>query len=125
MEQKIHHNMDQSALLSETYMIQHKADRFVLDFKGMNIQHLDPADQIAVVINHKTVMLDPWKMKEFVESAQDNLKKYEEKFGKIKVPEPIEKERKETKKKKKESGKSKDKTAPAVDTIHHKQSYFG
>ena len=117
--------MDQNALLGETYMIQHKADRFVLDFKGMNIQHLDPADQIAVVINHKTVMLDPWKMKEFVESAQDNLKKYEEKFGKIKVPEFIEKERKDTKKKKKESGKSKSKDDSVVDTIRQRQSYVG
>lgn len=113
--------MDQNALLSETYMIQHKADRFVLDFKGMNIQHMDPANQLAIVINHKTVLMDPWKMKEFVESAQDNLKRYEDKFGKIKRPSFIEKELKEGNKKIKRDKKAKEKTSEES----QKQSYFG
>ncbi len=119
MEQKIHHNIDQNALLSESYMIQHKADRFMLDFKGMNVQHMDPANQLAIVVNHKAVMMDPWKMKEFVENAQENIKKYEKIHGKIKVPDFVEKEIKNTKKTSKAS----------KDTTHSKevvpkQSYF-
>lgn len=105
MEQKIHHNLDNSPVLSESYMIQHKVDRFLLDFKGITMQHMDPTENVTIVVNHKAVLMDPWKMKEFIESAQANIKKYEEIYGKIARPTQIEKEikRKQKKEPKKKS----------------------
>lgn len=63
----------------------HTKEEFILDF-----MNLVPPQGIAV----SRVFLSPGHMKRIVSALQDNLKKYEEQFGKIEVAQPPKNEQK-------------------------------
>ncbi len=109
MEQKkempLIQNLDNYPLLSNHHTIVHHPDKFIIDFKGLYPQ-FTPDNQPQMVVTHKVVVLEPYAAKEFVEGLSKNIKKYEEKFGKIKEPDAIKKAKKEQKKAgKKKKGK--------------------
>ncbi|KYK25355.1 hypothetical protein AYK26_06270 [Euryarchaeota archaeon SM23-78] len=90
-------NLDNNPLLSNQHAIVHNPDKFIIDFKGLYPQ-FTPDNKPQMVLTHKVVVLEPYVAKEFVKSLSDNIKKYEDKFGKIKEPKAVEKARKESKK---------------------------
>ncbi len=115
-------NLDNSPLLANQYTLSHQAEKFVLDFKGLFPQFTHD-NKPQLIINHKTVLLEPYAAKEFLKTMQDNIKKYEEKFGKIKVPQHVKKARKKTKDRKKSKDKGR-KPAEGVSAAG-RPSYMG
>ena len=76
------------AFFTDNVTVLHNPNKFVIDFT----QTIPKFDNIAgkvqqtFTIKHKTVILDPQFAKIFLNAFQDNVKKYEDKFGKIKLP---------------------------------------
>lgn len=93
---KVVQNFDNHPLMSNQQTISHTAERFIIDFQGVVVQ-FDPNNQPTMLVNHKAVMIDPYKIKGFLDALTENIKKYEEKYGKIKEPEAITKAKKEIK----------------------------
>lgn len=90
-------NFDKDPMNSNQQTVTHNPDKFILDFKNIFPQ-FTPNNDPTLVINHKTILLEPHVLKSFTEILKTNIKKYEEKFGKIKVPESIKTAEKEAKK---------------------------
>lgn len=96
MEQNIPQNIqginhvDENPLHSNVQTVTHGPDKFVLDFIGVYPQ-FTPDSKPVPVASHKTVILDPYTAKEFLNILQDNIKKYEKRFGEIKKPESLKK----------------------------------
>ena len=97
-------NLDNYPLLSNHHTIVHNPEKFIIDFKGIYPQ-FTPNNKPQMVATHKVVLLEPYAAKEFANALNDNIKKYEKKFGKIKEPEAVEKAKKQrtSKGKKKEA----------------------
>ena len=87
-------NFDNNPLLSTQQTISHTPEKFVIDFQAVVMQ-FDPNSNPTMIVNHKVVILDPYRVKPFINALADNLAKYEEKFGAVKEPEAVEKARKE------------------------------
>lgn len=83
-------NFDRLPLTSNNQTVSHGPDKFIIDFKGVYPQFTSGSKPI-LVIDHKTVLLDPWIAKDFANMLLDNIKKYEASFGAIKRPEPVKK----------------------------------
>ncbi|MCP3682573.1 MAG: DUF3467 domain-containing protein [bacterium] len=97
---------------AEEVSVSHSPLRFVLDFKCMT-PRVDMNNQpLRMVVKHNVLMLDPHFAKELVNVLQNNIGKYEKRFGKIEKPEVLKKAAKQVKK-----------GEPVTDTI--KQDYFG
>ena len=113
MEQKkempLIQNLDNFPLLSNQHTVVHQPDKFVIDFKGIYPQ-FTPDQKPQMIAVHKVVLLEPHTAKDFIKTLTENVKKYEAKYGKIKVPAAVEKAQKEGKKKAKSMSKSKSKT---------------
>jgi len=90
-------NLDNNPLLSNQHIIVYHPDKFIIDFKGLYPQ-FTPDNKPQMIVTHKVVILEPYAAKEFVKSLNNNIRKYEEKFGKIKEPESVKKARKEQRK---------------------------
>lgn len=86
-------NFDKNPMLSNHQTIGHQPDKFVLDFKNTHPQ-FSPDAQAAMVVNHRTILLDPHVAKNFLETLKNNIEKFEEQYGKIEIPENIEKAKK-------------------------------
>lgn len=103
-------NIDHSPMLSNQQTVSHQPDRFIIDFKGVFPQ-FTPDNNPQMVINHKVILMDPHVALEFFKTLETNIKRFEEKFGKIKPPKALEiakKDRdKKAKGKKKKSSSSK------------------
>lgn len=95
-DQKINavQNFDNNPILSDHQTISHAPDKFLIDFKGINPQ-FTPDNQPTMIINHKLVLLEPYIAKEFLKILQENIQKFEEKYGEIKIPESIKTAQKE------------------------------
>ncbi|MBD3354391.1 DUF3467 domain-containing protein [Candidatus Woesearchaeota archaeon] len=84
--------------------------QFTLDFRCIT-PRTDPRSQNpSLTLKHNVVMVDPWHAKEIHRVLDNVIKKYEEKFGKIKKPKAVEKHHKEMKKQKKQREKTEEKT---------------
>jgi len=76
------------AFFSDNVTISHNQSKFIVDFS----QTIPSFDNVggdmrqSFIIKHKAVMLDPNFAKIFLDLLQKNIKKYEKKFGKIKLP---------------------------------------
>lgn len=108
-------NLDNFPLMTNQHTIVHQPDKFIIDFKGIYPQ-FTPDNKPQMVAAHKVVLLEPFAAKEFVKTLSENIKKYEDKYGKIKVPSAVEKAKKESRKAGK---KKKGKAEP------HRPSYMG
>lgn len=88
--------VDKTPLMSNEQTVSHMADKFILDFKGVYTQYL-PENQPVVVVNHKTILLDPFFAKGFLKALKTNIERYEEKYGEIKKSNALKKAEKEVK----------------------------
>lgn len=71
---------------AEQVSISHSPIRFVIDFVR-NSPRIDPSGQSTKLLtSHDVVLLDPYLAREFLSVLQDNIGKYEKKFGKIEKP---------------------------------------
>lgn len=85
--QQVINNIDQSPYLSNEQTINHYPDKFIIDFRYLHHQFV--GNEGMVVINHKVIILDPWVIKNLVKTMEDNIQKYESKFGEITKPTAI------------------------------------
>jgi hypothetical protein len=99
-EMNVQQEFDHAPMLSNQQTINHQPDKFTFDFMSIFPQ-FDHSNNPTAVISHKTVVLDPHVAKDFLAILKDNIAKYEEKFGKIKMPDSIKKTQKEVAKKQK------------------------
>lgn len=76
------------AFFSDNVTISHNPNKFIIDFSQTipSFDNLGGNMQQSFIIKHKAVMLDPQFAKIFLDLLQQNIKKYEKKFGKITVP---------------------------------------
>ena len=49
------------------------------------------------MVIHKTIIAEPYHLKEMIDTLNDNLKRYEKEYGKIRVPEAIKRAKKRDK----------------------------
>jgi len=82
-------NVDHSndAFFSNSISVLHSASNFVLDFKQImpRVEAMGDKKETMLVSKHNTIVIDPGLAKNLVEILDDMVKKYEKKFGKIKV----------------------------------------
>ncbi len=89
--------------------------QFILDFKSVTPRiDLRSKDQPNIAIKHNVVMMDPYHCRKMYDMLGRVLKDYENQFGKIKKPKPVEIMEKNAKK----AAKGKPETIEAP-------SYFG
>lgn len=81
-------NLDNSAFFANHFTASHEPDKFLLDFKNVHPE-FTPDNKPVINIIHKVVMMDPFFAKSVLQVLQENIKKYEKKFGKIKKPEAL------------------------------------
>jgi len=83
---------------SDNVTVSHNQSKFIVDF-SQTIPSFDNVGgnmQQSFVIRHKTVILDSQFAKIFFDLLQKNIKKYEKKFGKIKLPKKRKAKKKQT-----------------------------
>lgn len=85
------HHYDEYTLVSNSQVIFHDAERFVFDFQSISPQ-FGPDCVSTPIISHKSVSLAPFRAKSLRSILDSQIKKYEERFGEIKVPEALEKD---------------------------------
>lgn len=107
---------DGSEFLADEVSISHSPIRFILDFKNIT-PRLDIGENAPrMVLRHNIIILDPYFAKDLLRVLQENLDKYEAKYGAIKKPEVLEKAEKQAVK----EGKKTEKTP-----LKKGQNYFG
>jgi len=116
----MNHKLDEQPLLSNAQTVSHAPDRFVIDFKGTYPQFSE-SNSPLILVNHKSVLLDPYMAKEFLRIFEENVKKYEETYGEIKTPETIEK----YKSMEKDALKNSERSVTSTDDSSKKPRYFG
>lgn len=94
-EKRVSVSVDHSnpAFFSDNVTISHNQNKFIVDFSQTipSFDNIGGNMQQSFVIKHNSVMVDPQFAKVFSDILQKNIKKYEKKFGKIKVPKNAEK----------------------------------
>ncbi len=106
--QKIQVNVDpgKETFFSDGVVVSHNQSKFTLDFRQTTprFNQLPGQDEpnMMFALCHNSIMMDPVLVKDFANSLTENIQKYEEKFGEIKIPkqqprkeEPVEEEYKE------------------------------
>ncbi len=95
MVEHMHETKNGDEFLAEQVSVSHSPIRFVLDFVKSTPRIEPGAQNTKMVIGHSVVLIDPYLAKEFVSVLQDNIQKYEKKFGTIEKPEALVKFEKE------------------------------
>src|SRR3989338_6246456 len=72
-------NFDNNPMLSTQQTISHTPEKFVIDFQSVVMQ-FDPNSVPTMIVNHKVVILDPYRIRPFINALTENLARYEEKF---------------------------------------------
>lgn len=81
---------DENPWFSESVSVTHSPDRFLLDFKLINPQ-FNMENKPTFIAIHKVVLIDIYLAKNLLKLLSEQIKKYEDKFGKIEKPEAIKK----------------------------------
>ncbi len=106
---------DGGEFLADEVSVSHSPIRFILDFKNIT-PRLDIGENAPrMVLRHNVMVMDPYFAKDLLRVLQENIDKYEKKYGQIKKPEVLEKAEKQAQK----EGKK------AATQIQKGQSYFG
>jgi len=90
VEKRINVSIDHSdpTFFCDRVVVSHSPTKFILDFtqtsprfdfNGENLQE-------ALVVKHRTIMLDPMVAKDFLSALHENVAKFEKAFKKIEVP---------------------------------------
>jgi len=83
---------DGKVFFADEIGVMHNPLKFFLDFKNITPRvDVRSSEYQQLVLKHNVIVLDPYLVKEFVRVANESLKKYEEKFGKIEIPHALEK----------------------------------
>ena len=94
-EKRVNVSVDHSnpAFFSDNVTISHNQNKFIVDFSQTipSFDNIGGNMQQSFIIKHNSVMIDPQFAKVFSDILQKNIKKYEKKFGKIKIPKDAEK----------------------------------
>jgi hypothetical protein len=89
-EKRINVNVDHGdpVFFSDNVTVSHNQSKFIIDFSQTvpSFDNVAGSMQQSIIIKHKSVMIDPQFAKIFSDLLDKNIKKYEKKFGKIKVP---------------------------------------
>lgn len=91
----VNHGQD---FFAEQVSVSHSPVRFVVDFVRSTPRIDSSSQSTRLFMSHNVVMLDPYLIKEFVSVLNDNIAKYEKKFGRIERPEALRKFEKEAEK---------------------------
>lgn len=88
-KKRINVNIDhsESGFLADYLVVSHNPKKFILDFVQVTPRFDRVGDEMkqALSYKHKTVIVDPETAKGILEILGDNIKKYEERFTKIKT----------------------------------------
>ena len=90
---------DKKPFYSNQQSVSHTFDKFIIDFKNITPQ-IELEGIMNTIVNHKAVILDVYIMKELFSIMNDNIKTYENTFGKIddkKIKEKLNKFKEKTK----------------------------
>jgi len=85
--------LDKHPLFCNQMTVSHTAAQFFLDFRLVYPQFA-PDNSQTTVVAHKTVVFEPYHLKEVIEVLHENIRRYEDQYGEIKVPEPIKRAKK-------------------------------
>lgn len=88
--------LDKYPLFCNQMTVSHSATEFFLDFRLVYPQFAPDNTQTAMVL-HRTVLFEPYHLKEVLGVIQDNIDRYEKEYGKIKIPEAVKKAKKKAK----------------------------
>ena len=88
-------NPDKKPFPSNEQTVHNQPDKFVLDFKNIYPQFV--GNQPVMVVNHRVILLDVYNAKQFSRVLNENIAKYEKKYGEIKRPMQYKKAEKEIK----------------------------
>jgi len=95
-EKRVNVSVDHSmpAFFSDNVTISHNQTKFIIDFSQTipGFDNIGGNMQQSFTIKHNSVMIDPQFAKVFSDILTKNIKKFEKKFGKIKVPKNVEKQ---------------------------------
>lgn len=88
--QQLHSVMtfDKTPMLSNQQSVSHGPDKFMIDFKTAFPQ-FNPDGLPVMAVIHRLIILDPHIAVDFYNMLGNNIKTYEEAFGKIQVPQSI------------------------------------
>ncbi|MBD3304128.1 DUF3467 domain-containing protein [Candidatus Woesearchaeota archaeon] len=87
--------------------------QITLDFKCITPRTDPRGNTPSFLLKHNVVMLEPWHAKMMLDVLSNVLKKYEDEFGKISKPKPIQKAAKKQKKASKKKSSTKTTGAPS------------
>jgi hypothetical protein len=102
MEEKnrVNLNLDhkEPGFFTDNVTISHNPYKFILDFTQITprFDRLPSGMQQTMAIKHKTLIMDPIMAKSLLNILDENIKKYEKKFGEIKLGRKEKKEIKPT-----------------------------
>ena len=85
---------DKHAFLANHFTASHEPEKFILDFKNIHPE-FTPDNQAMLNIIHRVIIMDPYFAKTVLNVLDENIKKFEQKYGKIKKPESVEKAEKQ------------------------------
>ena len=91
-------DIDKVPLFCNQMTVSHSATEFFVDFRLVFPQFAPDNSQTTVAL-HKTVIFEPYHLKEVCRVIQDNISRYEKEYGKIKEPEALKKAKKRVEKK--------------------------
>jgi hypothetical protein len=76
------------AFFTDNATVLHNANKFIIDFSQMipKLDNINGKMQQTFVIEHNTILMDPQFAKSFLDILSKNMKSFEKKFGKIKLP---------------------------------------
>jgi len=104
-EQKINMNIsDGNAFFAHEVSINFNPTQFIMDFKNVT-PRVDPRskERASIALIHNVVMVEPYHAKKVYELFGKVLKRYEDEYGKIEKPKPLEIFEKKHKKKAKKN----------------------
>lgn len=96
------HSGEGNEFSADSIIVVHKPSKLFLDFSSTT-PRIEKGGILRLIVKHNVAIVDPYLAKEFSNALQENIKKYEEKFGEIKKPIELEKVEKEAKKQGKKS----------------------
>ena len=98
-EKRINVNVDHGdpVFFSDNVTISHNQNKFIIDFSQTvpSFDNVGGNMQQSFIIKHKAIIMDSQFAKILSDLLQKNIKKYEKKFGRIKVPKQKEDEERE------------------------------
>ncbi len=86
------HIQDGEPFFAHEMSVNFTPTQFILDFKCITPRN-DPRSKTraSFLLKHNVVMVDPWHARAIVDVLTNMIKKYEEEFGKVSMPQPLKK----------------------------------